>query len=675
MRSKEFLHAAIMKLYRRLLCCPHDDHSTDEEVLVKLHAPSPTELLRQVRLRYLGTLHACAHVVTWDLLNRDSEWCALVQDDLAWMWQQLSNSSGLSAPSQGLTAWQYLWQYHRSYWKGLIKRATQHAILQRHNQWVVKQGHQLVLDMLHDRGHVELPSEPSRHPEQSPQGPAVYGCFVCCMSFKSKGGEGAHMFRRHGILSNLRFLFDQTRCEACVKEYHTMGKLHNHLRHSHHCRTSLQRRSQLLQPCEGHGSTINRILEQQHDGLVPPLASQGPCLPTPPQREVQDFDTDLFGECAEILMSDQDCQCKQADLRAAIGKRTLSWTRFCYTLAKFREHVQPEDLGTFQMSRQDLDILLNNLLDANTWPWLKQSRAEDAETSCADLEWQCDQAEVQTTDSPRPQGFGVHRYILHAFSGRRRQGDFQFFLDDIAEAHPGIVLHTLSVDIVLDSCWGDISNVQVRQFWISAAMNRWIIAFLGGPPCETWSRAREHQLQGVGRDGPRVVRTSAQPWGLDSLTLKEIRQVLVGNQLMQFCITMLTVLYIQGGCGTVEHPARPPKETSASIWNTPLINLLLQLPGFRLWEFAQGLLGAISAKPTMLLSLNLPTLGHQIRSWRVVDDLPKGASIGQGTDGKFRTFVLKEYPPCVMWRISHIFCADTEFHSSGCNCADPLQFC
>ena len=149
MRSKEFLHAAIMKLYRRLLCCPHDDHSTDEDVLVKLHAPSPTELLRQTRLRYLGTLYACSHVVTWDLINRDSEWCALVQDDLAWMWQQLSNSSGLPAPSQGLTAWQYLWQYHRSYWKGLIKRAFHHAILQRHNQWVVKQGHQIVLEMLY----------------------------------------------------------------------------------------------------------------------------------------------------------------------------------------------------------------------------------------------------------------------------------------------------------------------------------------------------------------------------------------------------------------------------------------------------------------------------------------------------------------------------------------------
>ena len=75
------------------------------------------------------------------------------------------------------------------------------------------------------------------------------------------------MFRRHGLLSNIRYLFDQTRCEACMKEYHTLGKLHNHLRHSHPCRMSLQRRYSMLQPCEGHGSVTNRVLEQLHDGF------------------------------------------------------------------------------------------------------------------------------------------------------------------------------------------------------------------------------------------------------------------------------------------------------------------------------------------------------------------------------------------------------------------------
>ena len=74
-----------MRLYRRLLGSPFDAHTTDERVLSLLELPSPTELFRQMRLRYIGTLHACSEVVTWDLLNRDQEWCALLQDDLTWM--------------------------------------------------------------------------------------------------------------------------------------------------------------------------------------------------------------------------------------------------------------------------------------------------------------------------------------------------------------------------------------------------------------------------------------------------------------------------------------------------------------------------------------------------------------------------------------------------------------
>lgn len=516
-RSKEFLHAALMKLYRRILRCPHDEHCTDEWVLSKLHMPSPTELLRQARLRYIGTLHACSHVVTWDLLNQDSEWCALIQDDLAWMWKQLSNSSHLPQPNQGLAAWSYLWQYHRNYWKGFIKRAVQHAVFQRHNGWVVKQGHQTVLDILQKHGHVVVPPETSRRPVPCMQ---AYGCFACGVSFRSKGGEGAHMFRRHGLLSSIRYLFDHTRCEACMKEYYTYGKLHNHLRHSHQCRITLQRRLPELQPQEGHGSVVDRALDRQHDGLLPPMASHGPSLPVPLLRDIQDFDTEFYGECAEILLSDRSVTAKNAAVRTMACTKTLSWTQFSLTLDRFKTHVQHADLEAFHMSMSDLDEMFDDLLKVDTWPWMKHDQADLQEFSCADMEWQCDNADASNAVAPRPQGFGVRRFILHAFSGRRRQGDFQFYLDAIAENHPGIILHTLSVDIVLDSCWGDISDEKVRQFWVSAAWNRWVIGFLGGPPCETWSRAREHHIQTNSRCGPRVIRTSKQPWGLDSLSLE-----------------------------------------------------------------------------------------------------------------------------------------------------------
>jgi len=646
-KAKEYLHAAIMRLYRRLLGCKPDDHHTDDWVLKAVSLPSPTELMRQARLRYLGTLHSCADVVTWALLNRDEEWCALVKDDLAWMWRQLSNSSSLPPPDQNLDAWRYLWLYHRPYWKGLIKRAIQHAILQRHNEWVIQSGHQSILDCLYDHGH--LVPLPDTHPKcMMPHAPQRYGCMQCGKAFKSKGGEGAHMFKKHGILSPIRFLFDHTRCEVCMKEFFTFGKLHNHLRHSEHCRVSLQSQPHRCCPQEGHGSQTDRIMTKNHDGMLPPTASLGPCLPAPRLRAIEEFDVELYGEFTEVLLSEMPVTEKCQQMRARARNKAISWSQFVYMLECLRDNANEDDLQAFGLTRSTFEEVLNAMTDPAQWPWFHDScRDMKPERSVHDLEWQCDNATVQAKAdaTAKPRSFGVHRFILHAFSGRRRQGDFQFFLDAITDRHPGIVVHTLSVDIILDSQWGDVSDEKVQNFWVSAAQRGWVVAFLGGPPCETWSRAREHTLASTTKRGPRVIRSAQQPWGFGSLSLREIRQILVGNQLMMFCLMMMTVLYDVGGCGALEHPARPPKTTSASIWNTPLLQMLLLLPGFHLWEFAQGLLGAVSAKPTMILALNLPTLGQQICRWRVVDELPKAVSIGQGTDGKFHTMVLKEYPP------------------------------
>ena len=76
--------------------------------------------------------------------------------------------------------------------------------------------------------------------------------------------------------------------------------------------------------------------------------------------------------------------------------------------------------------------------------------------------------------------------------------------------------------------------------------------------------------------------------------MREVRQVLVGNQLLLFSFRMLLMLYVSGGCGALEHPAPPRKEDLASIWRTPLAILLCSLPGVSRVDFSQGLLGAKS---------------------------------------------------------------------------------
>ena len=54
----------------------------DDEICDFLGLPTPTELLRRARLRYLGILIHCGAHAEWGLLSQDQQWINLVQDDL-----------------------------------------------------------------------------------------------------------------------------------------------------------------------------------------------------------------------------------------------------------------------------------------------------------------------------------------------------------------------------------------------------------------------------------------------------------------------------------------------------------------------------------------------------------------------------------------------------------------
>ena len=100
---------------------------------------------------------------------------------------------------------------------------------------------------------------------------------------------------------------------------------------------------------------------------------------------------------------------------------------------------------------------------------------------------------------------------------------------------PGTTYHVISLDIVVSSQHGNIMDPAVRAFWVHGA-RQGIHSFVAGPPCETWSQARENDLGGGDDDykGPRVLRTAARPWGLEAMSLKEIKQVIFGDTLLGF---------------------------------------------------------------------------------------------------------------------------------------------
>ena len=113
--------------------------------------------------------------------------------------------------------------------------------------------------------------------------------------------------------------------------------------------------------------------------------------------------------------------------------------------------------------------------------------------------------------------------------------------------------------------------------------------------------------------------------------------LLSADELLAFSIICMILLDEVDGAGILEHPAEP---------SDPLAQ-----------AFAQGLLGADSAKSTTLLTLNLPLLPGHIRANAVSKELPKARSIGLDQDGHYRAAVLKEYPPALCRAMANSFAA------------------
>ena len=81
-RTVAHFHAALLRLYRRLLPVAPECHLQDDEILAELHLLSPSELIRRARLRYVATLLHCGRRHEWGLLRADAAWTSLVEDDM-----------------------------------------------------------------------------------------------------------------------------------------------------------------------------------------------------------------------------------------------------------------------------------------------------------------------------------------------------------------------------------------------------------------------------------------------------------------------------------------------------------------------------------------------------------------------------------------------------------------
>eukprot|EP00438_Fugacium_kawagutii_P016297 Skav208500 [mRNA] locus=scaffold1658:66831:72825:+ [translate_table: standard] len=662
--AKSSFHAGLVRLYRRLLGLPHDSHHSDDAILVMGDLLSPTEALRRSRLRYLVTLYQCGRGASWGLLRQDHEWIQLVQEDLLWLWEQLRNASDLPSPATHLHVWEGILRFHPTWWKKLVRRGVSHAIGQRRRLHEVMLLHRGIFEHLQAHGTLE----PYAHPPAEELPPEThYGCMACAKRFRTLGGEGAHMFKVHHQVSVLRLLFDGTACPWCLREYHSHSRLKAHLRYSVACRQGLQARRQLCVPAPGSGSRADALLLSQQDGLVPAMQALGPTLPPVPGIEWDPHDVDLADALEASLLDHEDPHLVLQAMTEIISRTSISWTTCRRTLLHLREKLTDADADVVGFPLSALQALLGHLASPSTWSFLQSSTSAttstaqgisrmdfyDCEAWCVQLA-HCSSPWTSTVAIPR--AFSSHRILLHAFAGRRRRGDVQWYLDQMA-APDGMVLVTVSLDLVINAEWGDISKPATRQYWTRAAASGQILGFLCGPPCNTWSRARGVALEDPSdcRRAPRVLRHADSPWGDTCLSLRELYQILEANLLLGFALELFLLVALRQGVAVLEHPEAPAEPELVSIWKLPLTNLILQLPGVSLVSFTQGRLGAPSPKPTTLMTLNLPSLPQDLRTWRLTQTNPKAGRLGKNSEGGYHTAPLKEYPPAMCMAIASSF--------------------
>ena len=512
--------------------------------------------------------------------------------------------------------------------------------------------HRRSFDILTETGELGRP-EPSYAKVCNDTG--AFGCMQCQLACRSKGGEGAHLFRCHGRTAPIRRLFNDTWCPCCQKEFHTLTKMQLHIRNVGACRRDLWARGHLFPLRPGIGSQVSRQEERCHDGALPPQQTQGasrePVHPREPRSESADLILNLVDALADRDLDDPIDQV----MRATILALPISWTQCSYTLEIFLDGIDADFASMLHLEQDALREAVVTLQKAESWDFLRQPAARTTGPIdelahfegwcemllCEDLPW------TPWVAASRP--IGRERIILHAFAGRRRVGDFQWYVDKLCKESDGYLLHVVSLDIIIDQKFGDLSDPTVQQFWISGIKQGWVHGFLGGPPCATWSKARAVQHADTAIDlrrrQPRPVRSALHLWGFPELSLRELEQVSDGNVLLGFCLESILALVVQGMTGILEHPAEPDGAETPSIWKLPLVQMILTLPAVERVKLSQGLLGADSPKPTELLVANLPTIKSDICSWRITPDLPRHSNIGRDQDGVFKTTQLKEYPP------------------------------
>jgi len=705
------LEAMIIKHHRSIHNCGFwKEDGMSDDAFIATYGVMPFRL-HWARHRLVYLQHVARHGLPVHLRLLHAEyatgkgWLHEVAQELTWM----STLIDLPFPPPTTEAmWIEFWPLLAAWkpWKSAVQRACQKQMLQEKLAWEVKHFHNHIVRELEIFGG-QLYCEEDAPAENID----TFRCSMCTSCFPSLQQLALHAFRQHGVVAQERQYVQSTICPGCLKDHHTTFRVTQHLRYRRNgcwdriflarqpddpvnigLPDHLQRVKRLPAVRRHHGplrpTSVQRLRIQLKQAITA-LRAEGASehawwFPHDDEPLVQcanaalrdalhawmtlehpnevDFQNHMFGALFTLDLADsQRCRLFIHWVEKHMYDDCLPDIDPDEALLLERAYVAMlEELPTWQI-RQRMKVLTDRWMHLpSDYPDFgpppvpvtsrPYNRAHDipseyqmmAQTEKIRQTWVFHTRPTMRAISPE----GPY-YVVHLYSGRRREQDFQFWMEKYLDENHSR-LRGCTYVISIDTAIHHTMNIHSPELWnhlLDCARAGRLLGLLLGPPCETWSAARNHVLQDEGRRGPRPLRTAAELWGMPLRTLSELLQLSVGNCLLLKGIWLAVAVTYHSGSAALEHPAMPYDAELPSIWRSGILRLLLRggVP-FRRVTIHQWRFGAAGVKPTMLLYSNgaLPSALERCELSDVVK--PDTPLLGRDAEGHFRTSKAKEYP-------------------------------
>ena len=639
--SKVWVHG-ILALYRIALqkILHHMDirHMTDIAVLGLCHAVHPLTELRLQRLRHYAQYVRRNYPLLWALLASEQQWKLQVEEDFKWLYDNIQGLTIHPHPNYDLQHWNTMILQQYGKWKGILKRVAQHAALQLRIQADVQTLHRRAYQLLEDVGVAP-------RLEEEAQRDFHYKCFICDRVFTTYTGWAVHAFKSHGRTHPGRQLQTGCTCAACGKTFNTQARLARHFRTVPRCANTVAAQGWEVPLQPGFGSiatardeeaTTMQTWTQSNNATVEP----GQAWTTTPHARA------LYSLCETADWSSEEDA--YHDIMDFLQQEPVSHSE----LRDIRERLLTHEVENGHIAMEALHSI-ESLAKTPVLETQQVPAGIDGKTYMTNHLHLPQQ--VQRTPT-------AYRYVLHVFSGARRDGDLHSALLQVVPPD-GTTLFPISIDIVLSDTHCDLLDTKQQTQWLAWARQGAIHMAVGGPPCETWSVSRLRWYED--HEGPRPLQDGARLqdhiWGLPQLRLREARQVRVANALLQFCILLFLAQVLSSGIAIIEHPDQPGQRgmlVPPSIWILPIMRFIQSASTVYPIHIKQGYWNALSPKPTVLLTTIPTTSGAAIlkclEGFQVRDTLPPPLQMGRSSKSTYNTAVLKRYPRALCRAIAEI---------------------